>query len=194
LRICRKTVLFLQRCDVGILLFALRVNARGGREQKAPDVVLPGRFQHVGVDQCIVARNAGMECGDVADAAHISGQVVDLVKRTTSGHEALVPLAQIADFKLVRGRPLVFGILQVHSTYPVAFSFQTIDQVMSDKTASASYEDSRNLLHWPLLVSLKDLFREYVPRLRLPSPGRNVAVPYVLQTHLRLLRRTRSSS
>ena len=56
----------------------MRIDTRGRREQKSLDAALASRRNHMSVNQRVIERDRGMRTADVADAAHICGEVIDL--------------------------------------------------------------------------------------------------------------------
>jgi len=71
LRVRRKRIFFLQRLDLRILLLGLVVYAGLRGKQKALDAILPAGFEHVRIDQNVVAANIGMVRSNVTDPAHV---------------------------------------------------------------------------------------------------------------------------
>lgn len=55
----RRSIFFLQRRDFSILLLRQYLHASRGRKKVAAHAIKPARFQHVGVDKDIVARDVG---------------------------------------------------------------------------------------------------------------------------------------
>src|SRR5581483_749791 len=101
--------------------------------------VLSAGFQHLRIDENIVAADIGMERGDVADSAHVGGKVVNLIDAATCGKQAVLVLAQIENLKLIAGAGFILGILDIGPPDPMAIRFQPFDQMMSDETARARY-------------------------------------------------------
>ena len=135
-------VFFTQRCDVGIHLLALGVHASRGGEQETLHAVLLGGFEHVRVDEDVVAADVGVIGGDVADAAHVGSEVVDLVDAAAGRQQALVVFAQIRISNSSAAACFVLRLLDVDSAHPVAVLLQTTHQMMTDEATRSSYQDS----------------------------------------------------
>src|SRR5579863_1215207 len=146
LGVSRIRILFLQRNEVGSLLFVLRVHAGGRREKETLHTVLLAGFEHVRVDQNVVFRNIGQERRDVADAAHICSEVIDLV-HALCGSQAVFPHAQVQNLKVVGSRGFVLGMLNIDPAYPVAILLQTLDEVMTNESTRPSYQNPSLFCH-----------------------------------------------
>ena len=118
------------------------VNASRRGEQETLHAVLPRGFEHVRIDEDVVAADVGMIGGDVANAAHVGREVVNLVDAAARGQQAHVLLAQVRDLEFVGSAGFVFRILDVDSANPVAFLLKTTHQMMTDKSTRSSYQDS----------------------------------------------------
>ena len=104
------------------------------------------RLQHVGVDQDVVARNVCQAGGDVADAAHVGGQVVHLVD-LSRGQQGIVPVAQVEQLEFIRCRLFVLGQLDVHAADPVSVGPEALDQMVPDESTGACNQDASLRLH-----------------------------------------------
>src|SRR5207247_5982346 len=90
-------IFFPQWSYVRASLLTLTVHAGGRREQKPADAVQAAGFQHMRVDQDVVAGDVGVKSSDITDAAHIGGQVVNLIDTTPRGLQAAVPATKIEE-------------------------------------------------------------------------------------------------
>src|SRR5439155_23236849 len=135
----REDVLYLYRCDVGLVLKIPRVDAGGRRIEQPLDALHAGRVERVDVDQHVVPADLGLVRMDEADAAHVRGQGIDLVDAAGRG-QAIVPASQIEELELVPGRRLVFRQLDVHAAHPVTALHEELRQVMSDEATRSGHE------------------------------------------------------
>ncbi len=150
LGIGRIRVFFLQRRDFGVLLFRLRVDAGRRREQESLHVVLLRSFEHVRVDQNVVFRDIGQERGDVADAAHVGRQVVNLID-VLCGSQAVFPDSQIENLKIVCCRSFVLGVFHIYPAHPMTICLQPFYKMMTDEPTCTRYQNPRFICHLRLL-------------------------------------------
>src|ERR1039457_5056706 len=139
-----------QRSDGSILLLALVVDTCGRGEQETLDPILTAGLEHMGIDQDVMATDVGEIRSDIANAAHVGGKVIDLIDPAARGQEAVFCLAQIKDLKRVACRSFVFRILDVNSPDPMPVRFESLHQMVANKTACARYQYPLLLLHIPL--------------------------------------------
>src|SRR5215469_6266385 len=128
----RNRVAFLERGHLGIALLVLRINASGGRKEKALHAVDPASLQHVRIDEDVVARDIGVIGGDVADAPHVGGQIVNLIY-FAARRQTVFEDSQIGDLEVIGRAVLVFGLLEVGAAYPAAIMLKTLYQMVADK-------------------------------------------------------------
>ena len=133
LRVRWVSVFLAQGIDCRIHLFRLRVNASRGRKKKSLYILKPAGFEHVHIDQRIVAGDVCMIGRNKPDAAHVRRQVVNLIDASTRSDQAIVELAEIQKLELVRLGGFVFRLFDVHASHPVTVRIQAVDQVMSNK-------------------------------------------------------------
>src|SRR6266536_2179413 len=144
----RVGVLLTQRHHLGPALQVAGVDAgRGGVEEPARPVD-PCRLQHVRVDQQVVVDDGRLVALDVADAAHVGGQVVDLV-RPLGGLQARRAAAQVQEAEVGRPRRLELGELQVDAADPVAEAGQVAGQVVADEAPCPGHQHGGLLRHAP---------------------------------------------
>ena len=74
----------------------------------------------MGVDQDIVSGYVGQVRGDVPDATHIGGELIDLVDAAARRLQAVVPPPQIEQLEFIRGRGFVFGFFDIDAADPMA--------------------------------------------------------------------------
>jgi hypothetical protein len=121
---------------------------------------LPRGFEHLGVDENVVAADIGMGSGDITDAAHIGGEVVNLVEAVARGQFAMLDLAKIQNLELIRGTGLIFGIFNVGAPDPVAIPLQSFYEVMPNESSRARYQNPLLSAHpHSLLTDLRNLNR-----------------------------------
>ena len=125
----------------------MRIDAGRGREQVALHVVLLAGFEHVRVDQDVVLRDVGEERGDVADAAHVGGEVVDLID-VASGGQAVFPHPQVQNLKIVGSGLLILRLLDIDPTHPMTIGLQLLDQMMTNEPTGASYQNPSFVSHF----------------------------------------------
>jgi hypothetical protein len=87
-------VLLFECRDLGVVLFALGIDARRRGEEELPQAVESAGLQHVGVDEDVVAGHVRMVGGNEADPAHVGAQVKHLVNIARCLH-AIVPFAEV---------------------------------------------------------------------------------------------------
>jgi len=80
--------------------------------------------------------------GDVADPAHVGGQVINLIY-VFGGGEAIRQLAQVSDLEIVGRTGLVFGFFQIGTPNPVSVVLESRDEMVSDEATGAGYENPR---------------------------------------------------
>jgi hypothetical protein len=129
--------------------------------------VLPAGLQHVRVDQDIVPGNIRVIGGDVANPAHISREVIDLVD-ALGRLLAVLPKPQVQQLKLVGRTGLEFRCLNIDAPDPKSVRFQAMNQVVADKSPGARDQNARFSLHadsnafqlgWRTLI-LSDVFAQ----------------------------------
>jgi hypothetical protein len=98
------------------------------------------------VHQRVVAHDVGLVRLDEADAAHVRGQVVDLVD-VARGLETGVEAPQVEALELVGAARLELRRLQVDAAHPVAVGDEEAHQVVADEAAGAGDEHARALGH-----------------------------------------------
>src|SRR6185503_9183367 len=143
LRLGRVGVFFLQRRHRGFGLLVLGVDARRRRIEIALHAGGARRLERVEVDQRVVVENQAVVRRDVAHAAHVGGERVDVIDAGSRGARVR-RLAQIEDEELVGGRALVLGALDVDAADPVPLAFQIADEMMADESAGAGDEYPRH--------------------------------------------------
>ena len=121
--VCRIGIFFAQWSYVGAPLLVLTIHTRGRREQKPADSVQAAGFQHMRVDQDVIAGDVSVKGGDVTNAPHIGGQVVDLIDTAASGLQTVIPAAEIENFKFIRLAGFIFRILDINAADETALSF-----------------------------------------------------------------------
>ena len=116
------------------LLEEARIDA-GRRGEEIPfDAFDSGRLQHVRVDEDIVPAEPRMLRADVANAAHVRRQLVDILD--ASNHAlAGVRDPEVGDDKLVRRAWLKLRVLDVGSSNPETLLLQSAHEVVSDESA-----------------------------------------------------------
>ncbi len=83
---------------------------------------------------------------DVADAAHVRGQIVHLSpSRTTHGGLALLPPAEVEQLELVGDRRSELGILEIDATHPYPSALRARDQVMADESTGTGHDGASRL-------------------------------------------------
>ena len=92
------------------------------------------------VDERVVARQKGVIGGDIADAAHIRRQLIDVV-HAACGLQAALEMAQIRNHEFVGVAILELRPLDIHAPHPVALRLQPLDEVMADKAAGPGNND-----------------------------------------------------
>ena len=77
----------------------LGVDAGGGGIEDPLGVAAAARFEHVEIDLRRIVHDVGVVLAgeDVASAAHVGGELVDLVEAAVDCSAGRLPLAQIAD-------------------------------------------------------------------------------------------------
>ena len=80
-----------------------------------------------------------MRAGDVTDAAHVGGEIVDLV-HALDGLAAIIHLAQVQEAEFVRRAGLVFRILDIDAPDPIAPILEVIDKMEADKAAGTGHQ------------------------------------------------------
>src|SRR5688500_18154078 len=98
------------------------------------------------VDERVVARDVGAKFGDVHDAAHIGGEVMDRIDGVGGG-QAVRALAKIRSQERVRGGRRVLWFLEIRSAAAVSALYEISDQVMPNESAR-----SRNERAWCALL------------------------------------------
>jgi hypothetical protein len=63
--------------------------------------------------------------------------VIDLIKSTPCGDEAILKLPEVKEFEFVRLGGLKLRMLDIHPTDPVAPFLQELHQVMADETTGS---------------------------------------------------------
>ena len=86
---------------------------------------------------------------DIAGAAHVGGELIDLIELAVDDGRADILLAQVADDEIVGFGLGEFRIFQIDAADPEAFTLQPLDQMAGDKTASAA---NQCLFHLPALL------------------------------------------
>src|SRR5207302_696061 len=109
-------------------------------------VVLLAGLEHVSVDQNVVLRDVGQECGDVTDSAHVGRQVVDLID-IARGFQTVLPDAQVKLPKIVGCRLLILRLFNIHAANPVAIGLQPINEMMTNESTGTSYQNSSLASH-----------------------------------------------
>src|SRR5579862_8915084 len=100
----------------------------------------------MGINQGVIAGDVGMVGRDVADATHVSREVIDLVN-TFAGLQAVLPETQVEKDELVCRTCLVIGGLEIHPAHPKPIIFQTLDQMVTDESTRAGHKNPRLCLH-----------------------------------------------
>jgi hypothetical protein len=78
--------------------------------------------------------------GDVANAAHVGGQVIYVID-VRGCFQAVLPAAQVEKGKFVGRAGLKFGGLEIDAPDPKTFIFQPPDEVVPNKATRAGYQD-----------------------------------------------------
>jgi hypothetical protein len=89
----------------------------------------------MGIDQNVIATDVGVIRGNVANAAHVGGEIVDLIDSPARSQEAVLGLTQIQDFEVIAGRNFIFWVLNVNAADPMAVRFETLYQVVPNEAA-----------------------------------------------------------
>src|SRR5207245_4235571 len=108
-------IFFPQWSYVRASLLTLTVHAGGRREQKPADVVQAAGFQHMRVDQDVVAGDVGVKSSDITDAAHIGAPIVNLIETTPPCLPTSVPTTKIEESELAGLRGLTFGVRTIET-------------------------------------------------------------------------------
>ncbi len=88
---------------------------------------------------------------DVAGAAHVRGQLVNLVESPVGDLAAKFLITKIADGKIVGLGVGERREFQVDAAYPEAFPLETLDQVTANETTRAA--DQRTFRHHQIFLS-----------------------------------------
>ena len=125
---------------VRVFLVIGRVHTGRGGIEDALAVTLVGRIEDVEVDRGGVVHHVGIIVAgeDIACAAHVGSQLVDLVKLAVDHftHEQLV--AQITHHEIVCLGVREFVHLEVNAAHPIAFALEAADKVPPDESACAA--------------------------------------------------------
>src|ERR1051326_2240452 len=146
LGIGRIGVIFLERCDVGARLSVTRVDARGARVEIPLNPIQPCGLEHVDVDQHVVVHDHSLVMLDEADAAHVGGEVVNLVD-AAGRLEAVAPATQVEQLELVGARSFVFGKFDIDAADPVSAVLQVAHQVVSNEATRTSHQYTSRRAH-----------------------------------------------
>ena len=95
----------------------------------------------MGVDEDIVARDIGEAGSDVANASHISGEVVDVIDATRR-LQAVGPMPQVEQLEIVSRGWLELWLFDVGAAYPVALQLQSLNQVVADEPSGPGNENT----------------------------------------------------
>ena len=79
---------------------------------------------------------------DIAGPAHIGSELVNLVKAPIVNRPDHVLFAQIADHEFIRRACAEFGVLEIDPADEKALMLESLDQMTSDKSASAENQGS----------------------------------------------------
>jgi len=101
----------------------------------------------VRIDQNVVLRDVGEECGDVTDSAHIGGQVVDLID-VLGRFQAVFPEAQVELPEIVGSGLLILRHFNINAANPVTIGLQPLDEMMANESTGTSYQNSSLILHF----------------------------------------------
>lgn len=112
---------------------------RGGVEIPA-DASDPGRLDHVRVYENVVTAERRMVRADVTDAAHVRGELIDVV-HALHGAGAVLEETEVGDEELVGGRGLELGLLDVNATHPIPSGFKRPHEVVTDEAAGSRDDD-----------------------------------------------------
>ena len=63
----------------------LIVDTGGGRKQEALDAVPVAGLEHMGIDQNVIAADGSEIGSNIANAAHVGGEIVDLINSSARG-------------------------------------------------------------------------------------------------------------
>ena len=86
------------------------------------------------VDEYVVAGDVGELGRDVADAAHVGSEIVDL-SHVTGGLQSIVPEAEIEEFEFIGRAGLEFRLFDVDTANPVAVCLELFHQMMTNEAA-----------------------------------------------------------
>ena len=120
-----------------VQLLVLGIDAGRRRIENAEGIAPLAGFQQVQVDLRRVVHHVGVVLAgeDVTGAAHIGGQLIDLVEAAVDGFTAHGRVAQVADDEVIGHGFAEARILQVHAAHPKAFLFQSLNEVAPDEAA-----------------------------------------------------------
>src|SRR5690606_781430 len=104
----------------------------------------PARFEHVQIDLRGVVHHVRVVLAgeNVAGAAHVGGQLIDLVEAAVDGLPADIPVAEVADDEIVGFRLGEARVLQIHTADPETLPAQPSHNVGADEAAGSQNKGS----------------------------------------------------
>jgi hypothetical protein len=102
------------------------------------------------IDQRVVEGDACVRGRDVADAAHVGGEVIHLI-HAFGCCDAVIIDAQIQLKKFVGGRGLKFRKLDVGTTNKIAFAYEFLDEMVADEPTCSGNEHDIFRIRAPFL-------------------------------------------
>ncbi len=87
----------------------------------------------MGIDEGVVPGQLGVEFRDVADPAHVRGELIHVLD-AEDGVGAVVQRPEVCGHELVGGAGLELGPFQVHAPDPKSVGLQPLDEVVADET------------------------------------------------------------
>ena len=142
----RVRVLLFEWSYVRSVLQIAGVDARARGVQQSLDAVLARGLDRVEVDERVVPHDHGLVRLDEADAAHVGRERIDFVDAVCRA-QAVLPLPQIEELEVMRGRRLVLRFLDVDAAHPISSRDKILCQVVTDESAGSGYENSLVLRH-----------------------------------------------
>jgi hypothetical protein len=88
------------------------------------------------VDQKIIPGQRSVVRSDVANATHVRGKVINVVRTCCRGGASLIE-AKVADKHFIGFAVFVFRVFDIDATHPMSLGLEPFDEVMTDKSASS---------------------------------------------------------
>jgi hypothetical protein len=79
-------------------------------------------------------RDIGVGGGDIPDATHIGGGIVNMVNPSASSLQTVIELAEVQQFELIGGARLILRFLEVHAADPMSVRRGTFEQMVTNET------------------------------------------------------------